>query len=216
MYLMLRHIRLRIIKLIRFKYEFFDKRRAKKCTLCTKIQVKALPNGLAFHCAASFGNDSNKIFLHGGMTSDEEFNNHTYEFDIVTQQWNILSMELPCGIGIPFENTQCAIMNEMVIIPTYSITLKRSCTALYDLKKQIWLLTKKDQRQPLVYGRLMIIPNTSRLLYMGGVSYDTMNPDTSIYEFVGIDEGWRQLPIKFPVQLRPKDTFVPFVDNNFC
>ncbi len=46
--------------------------------------MKQMPRKLAFHCAISFANDS-KIFIHGGMTSDKEFNNYTFEFDIVSQ-----------------------------------------------------------------------------------------------------------------------------------
>ncbi len=105
----------------------------------------------------------------------------------------------------------------MIITPMFSITLQKSCTAVFDLNEHKWTAIKRDGRPPIQHGRLMKIPYTmSRIIFMGGIYNDTGKPQTSIYEFMGINEGWKQWRFRMPININPEDTFIPLDDNRFC
>ncbi len=118
----------------------------------------------------------------------------------------------PCGRTNSFSShTVCRAMKLSkngqvdVVIPTFDIENNSSCTAVFKWPEKSWHRVVSDKRKTPLGGALASFNRDTRLIYAGGFENGNQSSNL-IYEYEGLDQGWRLWHTKAPM---------PFADAPF-
>ncbi len=111
-----------------------------------------MPKKLSHHCAVRV---ENYIYVHGGFEYPKTANLDTYVLNIQTRKWTVVPSKPDCGTPPDGHKTACAIWNnENLVVPTFDVNTTKTCTAILNIKTQIWSKLKEDKRHLIVGGTM--------------------------------------------------------------
>ncbi len=119
-------------------------------SLSTFVWVHRMPKKLAFHCAVRVGND---IYIHGGFEYPNITNRETFVLHTWDKSWEIIPGQPDCGTPPSNFMTTCAIWNNhSIVVPTFDIETRKTCTAIFNVEMKMWSKLKVDHRYRLLVG----------------------------------------------------------------
>ncbi len=127
-----------------------------------------------------------------------------------------MSEHSPCGQTNSFNtHTVCGTVKSKkeVVIPTMDYLSGNPCTAVFKWPSQTWHRMAFDQRKSPLGGAVATYNSNGRLVYLGGFDINDM-PSDVIYEYEGVERGWRIWDKKAPMPIA-NASFVT-VDIDFC
>ena len=118
-----------------------------------------LPRPMLNHCMTMLSNDL--IVIDSNLDS--------FYLNFSQSKWRQINSEFPCDNVNQTRMTCNAFDDRFVIVP--SVDKGASCTAIYDIKTDIWTRLENDIRDAPYDGFLQYLPNGLQeqiLLYIGG------------------------------------------------
>ncbi len=183
-------------------------------------KLKDMPIKRAFHCALVI---EDVMFIHGGIEHHEDPISSTESvlYDFNNDSWSSIDAKFPCPPQPGGIKAQCSLWeNNTIIVPSHNHN-GEPCTAILDWKQKTWSTLKYDSRELNVqHGHLASTFSDNdelRLFFIGGNDIHTLEFVNGIYEFTGLDEGWKKFPRKLRIDIGVNMTFVTIPNTNpFC
>ncbi len=173
------------------------------------ITGPSLPMSMENHCM--------EVILEDLFVLDENLDVFIYKSD--ARIWTKISSTFPCDNKNQSKVICKTFGSNHIIAP--NVLNDSACTGIFDLKKQEWTTLEIDQRSGLYNGTIQHLPNIENqeiLLFFGGYKLGNDIREEVIWEFIGLEDGWKEFPVKLSKDLKEKGLVFSLMhpETNFC
>ncbi len=155
-----------------------------------------MPIARSLHCMTLL--QPGIVFIFGGKTFNKSHSSTAQIYNFNTKKWTMVPRGSPCGYtSVLSTHTICEAIKKStnngqveVIIPYIDISTRSPCTAIFQWPEKTWSRMHLDHRRTPLGGALASFDGNTRLVHLGGFE-ENGNPSKLIYEYEGINDGWR-------------------------